>query len=542
VNEHVTPRYDVAVLGSHLATALLAAVLSRNGLRVAMVRTGLDAELPAGETTVPYTAELFHLLGTRFDVPEITAMSRFDELPPEVKATSGAKLNLGFLYHRAGDGQRRAEALQFEVPSEHAEWHLYRPDVDRHAEQIARANGTVVFGAPPLAGGVHAGPDGVRIELRDGLRIDAQYLVDGSGDPALLPEGVAGPDGARMRHRARLLTAELAKVAPAEAYLPCHEYGDQAAPWSTGTLTHVFAGGWLQIVPFGMRSPTSEARCGVTLSLDPERYPPTGEEPAAEFQRRIAEFPDIERAFVRAIEVRPWRRHDDWPALAPVCSGPRWFLFDRSAGRQDLVLSRDVTTSLELVHGVATGLLGMAGSGDWQGSGMAATAAFQRRVLEFQDQLMCAARIATDDFALWNAYLRVWLLWTILCALSVKRARLDGVSGSGRERWSPVERFHGGPYWYQVPAGLPELVGDALADLEAVRSGGGADAADAMFSRLRAEPFVPPLYDFGDPEARYYVFGPERREQMAAWVEESAPPDFRRLLTEDNVTGVPSRI
>src|SRR5712691_6086497 len=122
------PRYDVAVLGNHLATSLLAAILSRQGLRVVLVPADSDHSLPSGETTVPYTAELFFLLGSKFGIPEISALGMFSSLPDGLRASCGRKGNLGFLYHRPGRPQDPAEALQFNVPAEHAESHLYRPD------------------------------------------------------------------------------------------------------------------------------------------------------------------------------------------------------------------------------------------------------------------------------------------------------------------------------------------------------------------------------------------------------------------------------
>jgi FADH2 O2-dependent halogenase len=50
---------------------------------------------------------------------------------------------------------------------------------------------------------------------------------------------------------------------------------------------------------------------------------------------------------------------------------------------------------------------------------------------------------------------------------------------------------------------------------------------------------VPPLYAFGDPAARYYRFTRSRRLMMLLWAKTTAPADFRRLLTTDNVTAVP---
>lgn len=532
-------RYDIAVLGNHLATALLAAILSRHGVRVAVIPTALDRELPTGETTVPYTAELFFLLASRFGIDEIGTMGMFHDLPEAVRGTSGVKQSLSFLYHRPGSAQRPSEALQFNVPNEHAEWHMYRPDVDGYAAGLARTYGATVLDVVPKPQGVRIEDGGVTVELQDGGLVLAEYLVDGSGDARLLAEGVSGPDGDRLRHRARLLYTHLTGVQPFESIVPLRRYG-KASPWSAGTLLHAFDGGWVQVVPFGNHDHARNSRCSVTVSLDPDRHPDPANEPSADFRRLISRFPEVQRAFGGAVEAQPWRSYVNWPAVAAECVGPRWFLFDRSAGRHDLLLSRDVTMSLELVHAVAAGLVDLARSRDWAGDRMKPIGAFQLQLFDFHDRLVAAARIATRDFALWNAYLRVWLLWSILSALSVKRARLDGEGGSGPERWSCVERFDQAAYWYSVPNGLPGLVEEVLGDIERVPHGMSTELVAArVFERLRRERFVPPLYRFGDPEARYYTFTRIRRLRMLLWAKTTAPPDFRRLLTVDNITAVP---
>jgi FADH2 O2-dependent halogenase len=534
-----TDRFDVVVLGDHLATALLAAILGRHGVRVALVSTGTDRELPAGETTVPYTAELFALLGQRFAVPEIADMAIFDSLPEHVRDRCGAKRNLGFLYHRAGTTHDPREALQFTVPGEHAEWHLYRPAVEEHAAGVALKYGVARYASVPVPGGVRVRGSGVEVRLADGRRLTGEYLVDGSADASVLPAGVAGPDPSASRHRARLLHTRMADVRPFESVVPLRRYR-KAGPWSQGTLTHAFDGGWIQVAPYG------DGTCGVTVSLDPARYPEsryadTPLAPEQEFHHLVDGFPELREQFARARAVRPWREYPHWPAIAPHLAGPRWLLFDRAAGRQDLLLSRDVTMSLELVHATAAALLRTADAGDWADSAAVRVAAdHQRQLFDCHDRFVAAARTATRDFALWNAFLRVWLLWTILSALSLKRARLDGERAAD---WAGVERFDRGEYWYDVPAGLPELLDGVLADLEGVATGlAPAAAAEDTFHRLRHGRFVPPLYRFGDPDARYYRFTRMRRLRMLVWTKTTAPPDFRRLLTVENVTaGAESR-
>jgi FADH2 O2-dependent halogenase len=196
--------------------------------------------------------------------------------------------------------------------------------------------------------------------------------------------------------------------------------------------------------------------------------------------------------------------------------------------------------SLEVLHATAAGLLDVVRRRDWLGEGMDTAARFQLDLFDCHDRFIAAGRTATVDFRLWNAYLRTWLLWSILSALSLKRARMDAEAGTGPGRWAPVERFDRGEFWYQVPSGLPELLDESLTDVEAVRRGANPDdAADRIRDRLREAPFVPPLFKFGDLGARYYEFTRGRRLRMLLWTKTAAPADFRRLLTADNVTAAP---
>ncbi|MBO0819952.1 MAG: hypothetical protein J2P26_03785, partial [Nocardiopsaceae bacterium] len=530
--------YDVAIVGRHLATSLLAAILAKNGVRVALVSVPADAGEPAGETTVPYTADLFFLLGNRFGLPEITAMGMVDTLPESVRAACGEKRNLGFLYHREGRAQQPEEALQFNVPGEHAEWHLYRPAVEDYAARLAADSGAVLFdsggpgsgdsvsGDAPVS--VQVSPDGVRVDLADGTTVRAEYLVNGSADPAIGAGQLPPSFGARARQRGNLLYARMDGVVPFESVTPLDAY-KKASPWSAGTLSHLFDGGWIQVAPYG------DGRCGVAVGLDPDRWPDP------DFGQLIKRFPGLSAQFAQARPVGEWESRTAWPAWAETCAGSRWLLFDRGAGRHDFLLSRDVTMSLELVHAAAAGLLRLAWTKDWAGDGMKEAAEFQAGLFAFNDRLLAAARIATRDFSLLNAYLRVWLLWTILADLSVKRARLDAEAVARDPLdagWATVEKFDQVPYWYRVPAGLPELVAESLADIENVTNGASpSKAASRIFARLRRARFVPPLYAFGDPGARYYTFTRTRRVLMLLWTKTVAPSDFRRLLTADNVTG-----
>lgn len=525
------PIHDVVVLGVHLTSALLAAALARHGVDVVLVPTTADDNSAAGETTVPYTAELLGLIGTRYRLPEVTDLATFATAPQLLRRTSGVKRNLGFLYHHRGQQQNPQEAVQFRVPGEHAEWHPYRPDLDTWAAALAVTYGADRHSSTGASAAV--GTEQITVTCTDGTVVRGRYLVDASGlNLATTPRLAAAAP--RPQHQTRLMTTHMSGVVPFAASSPASRYAP-GGDWHAGTLLHVFDGGWLQVAEFGNHPDSINPLTSVSLSLDPNRYPDTGADPDEQFHRIIADFPELAAQFAVARRTRPWHTDSDATRLPAADWQPRLLRFDRGAARHDLLLSRELTAGLELTHAAAAGLLKMADADDWAGPHMADFTHFQAQLLAYHDRFIAAARTASRDFALFNAFLRGWLLWSILSALALKRARLDAAAVGG---WDRVERYWAAPFWYAVPEGLPPLLEQMLTLVEQVqaRASTPADAAAAIFQRLTQDPVVPPLYRFGDPTARYYRFTLLRRLRMLMWVKTTAPASFRRLLTPENVT------
>jgi FADH2 O2-dependent halogenase len=527
--------YDVAVLGGHFAPAVLAAILAHKGARVLLIDAPGDRDEPSGEATVPYTSEVFALVAERFELPEIAAFAHFPDLPREVREVSGIKKSLGFIYHTQGAPQDPRRVVQFNVPGEHNELHIYRPAADEYLRQVAVKYGAERPGGDAVAAGVAAADEGFVITLSDGREYQARYLVDASGPDSPALEALGVPVRSDLRRlTSRTLVTRMAGVRPFEECAPLSWYRGATA-WSAGTVHHLFDGGWIQIVGFGNHPGSNNALSGITVALDPAKYADLPAEPEAAFRALIAKYPSIAVQFVDAVAAEPWRTGEPWQRSATATCGERWFAMDRSAARTEELLSRDVTMSLEIVHALAAALLRILRSSAPSQREFERVARFQESLIEYHDQWLAGVRTATADFQLWNALSRVWLLWQILADLSLKRARLDCAPG----RWTPVEGFEHGALWFRYPAGLERLLNRTFAQLELVREGSATPQAAArrIFRLLRKAPFAPPLYRFHDPEARYYHFTQARRLLMLLWVKTIAPRDFRRLLTRDNVTG-----
>ncbi|MFC4891413.1 FAD-dependent oxidoreductase [Streptomyces beijiangensis] len=491
-------KYDVAIVGAHLASNLLAAVLARQGQRVLLVDSEADAGQPAGETTVPYTAEVFFTLARRFDIPEIAALGLTCDLPDRVRRSGGIKRSLSFLYHRPGKAQDPRQTVQFNVPGEHSEWHMYRPDVEQYVHEVARKYGTHVVRHRRKLLDVAPTGDGVSVTVDDGTTYRARYLVDSVGLDSPILARLGGPDPvARTRTRSRVLTTHLTGVQQFEDHVPLTNY-PRASPWSAGTISHLFAGGWIQVAHFDNHPEAGTARCSVTASVDPDLFGDLPKDPEAAFRALIERFPDLRPTFESAVAVQPWVSDDLWQRTVTDTVGSRHFLFERSASRNDLFLSRDVTMAAELVYALAPVLMEAARTDDWSPRKFAPVAAFQDRLIEFNDALIAAAQVATRDFQLWNAFSRVWLLWSMLAALSLKSTRNQSLRSGD---WTPTERLDQGAFWFKLPTGLPELLDHVCSLTEDVRAGklSSGQAAGRIFRALEEAPFVPPLYGFADP-------------------------------------------
>ncbi|MEU6145046.1 FAD-dependent monooxygenase [Streptomyces sp. NPDC047081] len=525
-----TPRHKVAVLGAHLGGAMLAAVLARAGVDVVLVDSRHDSEIPAGETTVPYTAEVFELLARRYGVPELAALGHFGQLPEQVRRTSGLKSSIGFVYARPGARVRPHQVLQFNVPSEHGESHLYRPDVDAWVHRVAVGHGARVPRNRPTLSEVRGEAGDFTVELADGTAVAAEFVVDMSGPDAPMLTRLGTPLRP-LRHSSRVLTAHLRGVRPLERRV---DPGAGGTPWTGGTTQVVFPGGWIQLVPFGAERTGEDALTSVSVSLDTKLWPQGSASAEEDFQQLVAQFPDLAWQFAEATVVRPWTSAEGWQYAATATTGPGFVVLDRSAVRCDFTLSRDVTLTAELVHAAAAHLIAAHEDGDWSEARFGGLAALQSSLIEHSERLLGTALTATTDFRLWNAFCRVWLLHSMFAALSLKRARNDALASAGVPgQWREVGRHRGAGLWFPVYAGFVALFDDAdrlLRQVADQRLAPG-DAAERIFGQLRRASFVPPLFGFGDPTDRYYNFTPLKRIKVLLWAKRRAPYAVRRVLT-----------
>lgn len=509
---------DVAIVGAHAIASLLAAALARGGQRVVLIADPAAAPPPSDLSTTPYSSELALLFADRFGIDEARQIALFEDAPARLQQASGIKTNLGFLHHRIGRMQDPQHSVQFHVPGEHAEWQPDRVALDAWALDVARRHGARVVEGEQLTQASEA--DSACVLLGDGRTVTAGLVVDGRDTAAL----------AASRAR-RVVATEMSGVLPFERVAPLTWYR-RARPWSTGTLTHTFPGGYLQVTHRDNHGTATGVGCGIAMSVADERLKAIDD--ADELLSTVlADLPDVRAQLARAQRTRPWEDSRDL-AQEPARDGDdaRVIALGHMGTMREPLLSQELTVGLELAHATAAAIL--SADPDSPQDAVLAVRRRQDALVAHHERLVAAWLTATRSFPLVNALLRVWLLGSILQALGLKRARLDAVAG---DDWAALDTS-AGPYWFSVPPSLPLIFDASLGDVESAASRAVPDsiAARRIFERMESKPVVPPLYDFGDPEARVYRFTAWRRVRMLFWVTIIAPPEFRRLLTRENVS------
>ena len=400
--------YDVAILGTGMGGTLLATILARQGVHVIMVDAGTHPRFAIGESTIPHTSLLLSLLAQQYNVPEIDYLAYPDLIARHVCSTCGIKRSFGFAYHRPGMPYDHREGLQFGTSSKD-ENHLFRQDIDAYLLYVALRYGVSVHQNCRVED-VEIGAQGVRLSIAGGEVLRARFVVDATGFRSVL----ALQFGLRevppsLRHESRTLFTHMLDVKPfAELDNPL------TLSWQESTLHHVFDGGWFWVIPFNNRSSSTNPLTSVGLTLDTRRFPGTSRTPEEEFRQFLKMFPSVLEQFSEAKVVRPWISTGRLQYSSRNSTGYRYCLMSHASGFVDPLFSRGLINTLEVISRLVPSLLESLRLDNFSPNGFASIDEVQRRVLDYNDQLVSGAYAAWADFDLWNAWTRVWALGTIL--------------------------------------------------------------------------------------------------------------------------------
>lgn len=151
--------------------------------------------------------------------------------------------------------------------------HLFRQDSDAFMFHTAIRYGCTArqdYEVQKIA----LGDDSVTILGADGGQYSARYLIDASGFRSpLAAELELRETPSRLDHHARSIFTHMIGVksieyrdTPPPAHVP-------PEPYASGTLHHLFEGGWMWIIPFDNHEGATNPLCSVGVQLDPRLVP-----------------------------------------------------------------------------------------------------------------------------------------------------------------------------------------------------------------------------------------------------------------------------
>ena len=400
-------KYDVIILGSGFAGAILASILARHGGRVAVIEAGTHPRFVIGESTIPQTSQMISLVARKFDLPELEDLGLGSPrgLRERVTSSCGIKRTFGFAYHELGREHVPEQAHQFGNVFRD-ENHLFRQDIDAWLVQVAVRYGADLF-LRTRAEGIEIDDDGVRLTTQDGRTIEGEFLVDGTGFKSVVADHYAlREQPARFVHHSRTLFSHMIDVTPFEEVATNH----LSVKWSQGTLHHVFDHGWVWVIPFNNHEQATNQAVSVGLTLDPRVYPKDDSvDPEQEFMNFLCEhLPSAARQFARARSIQPWVSTGRLQFSSKQSVGKRWCMLSHASGFLDALYSRGLINSIEIVRAVAAPLLESIRDRDWSEERYAHLEDRHRQVLEFADRIVHSSFVSWGSFDVWDWMVRIW--------------------------------------------------------------------------------------------------------------------------------------
>jgi len=397
-------RYDVVVVGSGFAGSIVARVLARQGLAVALLEAGRHPRFALGESSTPLAALSLERLARRWDLPDLHALAAWGRWRAALPGLGcGLKRGFTFYLHEAGKPFDRAaepahRLLVAASPTDAiADTHWLRADVDCHLFARAAESGVDVLeearvtdarvGDRELELEVLAA-DGARLRLATGLAVDA------TGPAGALARRLGAATAPPLRTRSGLVFSHF------EGVLPLSRTPDGAVaaptpyPEERAAVHHLLEEGWVYELHFDH---------GVTsVGLLADGGLPADADPGAVWSRMLERYPTLRQQFAPARPIRPL-------ALAPViqhrldrAAGPSWVALPHTVGFVDPLFSTGIAWSLlgieRIAEIVASAPPGSATIRD--GSAFTRYDGLLQRELEQIDRLVAGAYAARERFSL----------------------------------------------------------------------------------------------------------------------------------------------
>lgn len=351
---------DVAIVGGGFGGSLLALVLRRAGLRVALIDRGRHPRFAIGESSTPIANLVLKDLCLEYDLPRIAPLAKYGTWQATYPhLVSGIKRGFSYFHHEAGqpfvaDAEHSTELLVAASSSDqHSDTQWLRQDVDGFLFGEARAAGAIcfeqcevgeietpglgqVFNLPVSHGQVENLPHVVR----------TRFVVDASGEGGFLARQLKIENRAsELRTNSRAVFAHFADVTRWKRCMEMRGLDTAEHPFDCdhAALHHAFDGGWM----WQLRFNDETVSAGFVQDLNRAERPNLSASDEWDFLLR--RFPSIGEQFANARIVRPeggLRSTGRLQRKLARAAGAWWAMLPNTAGFIDALHSSGIAHTL----------------------------------------------------------------------------------------------------------------------------------------------------------------------------------------------------
>jgi FADH2 O2-dependent halogenase len=424
--------YDVVVLGSGFAAAILARGLRRQRRKVLLIESGSHPRFALGESTTPLASLSLERIAARYRLQDLHALAAYGRWLRDLPhLRRGLLRGFSFFAHQPGEPYRNSPANEARLliaasPQDGvADSHWLRRDVDEHLVKRAVEEG-VEYVDRTVLDDLAIDDHGVRLITRRGLEppqdISADFLVDAGPESAVARRFDLGSRLNRVPIQSGLLYGHFENVRPLAEVAPGACLGDGPFPEERAAVHHILKGAWMYQLPFDHGTTSAGLVLRPGALADPGR---AAIDPEGAWREVIGRYPTLAAQFRSAratvgIAYVPRLQH-----RLTRAAGPRFFLLPDAYAFHDPLFATTIAWNLLAVERLLT--LFDKRHGNWREYG--------QLLQQEADHLEClteSAYLAMDDFKHFSA---VALLHSAAASFAEIHQRLHSTHSGQPDAW-----------------------------------------------------------------------------------------------------------
>jgi len=250
--------YDLIILGSGAGGSLLAAILARSGISVAIIDHRKHPRFTIGESSTPAANLILRSLSLKYDLPELLPLTHFGDWQnsyPDILC--GCKRGFSYFWHDCGKEYSVAQNHQHELlvtansSRGKADTQWYRPDVDQFLANVAQKYSASLFENANQIEIEHPAQHNWSVTFNRDMKSEtlrSRFIVDATGESGVLLNRLNVPlITEQLQTNSSAIYSHWDQVVPVKEWIGDvgRSWHDHPFPVDDSAVHHLFSDGWM---------------------------------------------------------------------------------------------------------------------------------------------------------------------------------------------------------------------------------------------------------------------------------------------------------